>query len=65
MTSEDLYNFSPKGSFIPFGKLNLIMTIGDKITDIDGMSNVVGVKLPEPRDMNSYFIYNDEVKIIE
>ena len=47
-----------------FFNIKIIMSIGDKWTDVKGQNNVLGVKLPEPMDMNGYFYYNGECKLI-
>lgn len=44
--------------------LKVILSIGDRWQDITGMPNTLGLKLPDPRDMNSYFLYNKEVRIL-
>lgn len=62
VTSKKLLSLNRKRK-TPFN-LKIIMTIGDKWTDVNGMENVIGMKLPEPRDMNAYIYYNDKIKLI-
>ncbi len=52
-----------KGGYSPMN-VKVIMTIGDMWHDVNGQENTVGLKLPDPIDMNSYFIYNGEVNLI-
>lgn len=63
MSSSDLFNCKPK---IKKNLLNLkiIMTIGDKWPDVTDMDNTLGLKLPEESDMNAYYWFNGETRII-
>ncbi len=63
MSNEDLFSGNFKGGKSPLS-LKVIMTIGDRWQDVKGQDNTLGLKLPEPRDMNAYFLYNNEVRII-
>lgn len=64
MSSEDIFRYNPKNSIKSIGSCKIIMTVGDKWHDVDGMNNVLGLKLPEPSDMNSYFWFNDDIRVI-
>ena len=62
LNSEQLYSGS-YGSNSIFN-IKIVMTIGDQWHDVNGQKNVLGVKLPDPNNMNSYFWYNDDYKLI-
>ena len=61
MNSEDLFNDTNK-YWNPFN-IKVVMTIGDRWCDVINQNDVLGIKLPEPSDMNGYLVYNNEVKI--
>jgi len=63
MSNKDLFSGKFKESRSPL-RLKVIMTIGDRWQDVKGQDNTLGLKLPEPRDRNAYFLYNNEVRII-
>lgn len=68
-TISNLKNKSPSelmedsGNYSPLN-VKVIMTVGDRWHDVNGQDDTVGLKLPDPIDMNSYFIYNGEVNLI-
>lgn len=61
MSSEELFN--DKNRYWSPYNMKVIMTIGDRWCDVIDQDDVLGVKLPEPLDMNGYLVYNNEVKI--
>lgn len=63
MSSRELYEYKPPKMKNPLA-VKVVLTIGDRITDVNGVRNTLGLKLPEEVDMNSYFIYNETVKLI-
>lgn len=63
MSNEDLFSGKFKDSRSPL-RMKVIMTIGDRWQDVGGQENTLGLKLPDPRDRNAYFLYNNEVRII-
>jgi len=63
ITSEELLNID-KPLKLPMD-LKLVLTVGDQWQDVENMKNVLGLKLPEPSDMNSYFVFNENIRIIE
>jgi hypothetical protein len=64
MNSKELYNTKRKKIKHPLD-LKLVMTIGDQWGDVNGMNNVLGLKLPETYDMNAYFMFNNEIRPIQ
>lgn len=63
MSNEDIFsgNFSCSSSPL---NLKVIMTIGDRWQDVLGQKNTLGLKLPDPLDMNGYFVYNDVKRLL-
>lgn len=64
MSSRELFEYQP--STIMKNPLNLkvVMSIGDRWGDVVGMKDSLGLKLPEVYDMNGYFIFNGETRLI-
>lgn len=63
MSNEDLFNGKIGNIWSPYN-IKVVMSVGDRWGDIDNQNNVLGVKLPEPTDMNGYFLYNGEIKVL-
>lgn len=61
MTSVDLYNHDISLNLL---KVNVVMSIGDKWYDIDNHEDTIGIKLPDPYDMNGYILFNNYKSII-
>ena len=38
---------------------NIVLCIGDQLTDIKGVDNSLGIKLPCKKNINAYFTYNN------
>lgn len=55
-------NYLKKSDYL--NRLNIVAVIGDKWSDIKFREDILGVKLPDMFDMNSYFLFNKEVRII-
>lgn len=62
--SKQLLNINPNSRIKPDNHINVVLSIGDRWTDITGMPNVLGIKLPEDSDINAYFWYNNNTSII-
>lgn len=63
LTSRDL--MKRRRNIKPIGGLKVIMTVGDKWHDVDNMDNVLGIKLPEDNDFNSYYFFNNDIRLIK
>jgi hypothetical protein len=60
LLDPELFKSKKKGLF----ELKLVMTIGDRWADITGQSDIIGIKLPEPIDLNGYYYYNKKIRMI-
>jgi hypothetical protein len=65
MSSKELFEYQPISTTKHPLNIKLIMSIGDRWADIVGMKDVLGLKLSEIYDMNGYFWFNGETRIIQ
>ena len=64
LSSKELFNLK-KPIIHKCFNLKLVLSVGDKWPDVDNSKNILGFKLPEETDMNSYFIFNKNIRRIE